>query len=115
MTKIRIFFAMSIEAVNQFLTKVSEDQQLQAELAQAMEAENNRQATAELGAKHGYDFTPEELEAEVKNRQSELSEEALEAVAGGGAMEDMMAMSLAMNLAMANAQATSKTSDKGFR
>ena len=83
---------MSIEAVNQFLTKVGEDQQLQAELAQAMEAENDRQAATELGAKHGYDFTPEELGSEVENRQSEfqsrqsaneLSEQELEAVAGG--------------------------------
>ena len=76
---------MSIEAVNQFLTKVGEDQQLQAELAQAMEAENDRQAATELGAKHGYDFTPEELGSEIANRQSadELSEEELEAVAGG--------------------------------
>ncbi len=83
---------MSIEAVNQFLTKVSEDQELQAELATAMDAENDRQATTELGAKHGYDFTPEELASEIDNRQSEfqskqevneLSEEELEAVAGG--------------------------------
>jgi predicted ribosomally synthesized peptide with nif11-like leader len=83
---------MSIQAVNQFLTKVGEDQQLQAELAQAMEAENDRQAATELGAKHGYEFTPEELASEVENRQSEfqsrqsaneLSEEELEAVAGG--------------------------------
>jgi predicted ribosomally synthesized peptide with nif11-like leader len=83
---------MSIQAVNQFLTKVGEDQQLQAELAQAMEAENDRQAATELGAKHGYEFTPEELGSEVENRQSEfqsrqsaneLSEEELEAVAGG--------------------------------
>ena len=83
---------MSIEAVNQFLTKVSEDQELQAELATAMEAEDDRQASTELAAKHGYDFTPEELASEMENRQSEfqskheaneLSEEELEAVAGG--------------------------------
>ena len=83
---------MTIEAVNQFLTKVSEDQQLQGELAQAMEAENDRQAATELAAKYGYDFTPDELWSEIQNRQSEfqskqseneLSEEELEAVAGG--------------------------------
>ena len=83
---------MSIEAVNQFLTKVSEDQQLQAELAQAMEAENDRQAATELAAKYGYEFTADELASEIQNRQSEfqsnqevdtLSEEELEAVAGG--------------------------------
>ena len=84
---------MSMEAVNQFLTKVSEDQQLQAELAQAMEAEDDQQAATELAAKYGYDFTPDELGLEIQNRQSEfqsnqeagtLSEEELEAVAGGG-------------------------------
>ncbi len=83
---------MTIEAVNQFLTKVGEDQQLQAELAQAMEAENDCQAATELAAKHGYNFTPDELSLEIQNRQSEfqsmqnsneLSEEELEAVAGG--------------------------------
>ncbi len=83
---------MSIEAVNQFLTKVSEDQELQAELATAMEAENDRQATTELAVKHGYNFTPEELASEIENRQSkfqtkqeanQLNEEELEAVAGG--------------------------------
>ena len=83
---------MSMEAVNQFLTKVSQEQELQAELAQAMEAEDDRQAATELAAKHGYDFTPDELWSEIQNRQSEfqskqkageLSEEELEAVAGG--------------------------------
>ena len=83
---------MSIEAVNQFLTKVAEDQELQAELAQAMEAENDRQAATELGAKHGFQFTSKELATEINNRQSEfqtkqsaneLSEAELEAVAGG--------------------------------
>ena len=83
---------MSIEAVNQFLTKVSEDKQLQAELAQAMEAEDDRQAATELAAKYGYEFTPEELWLEIEKRQNEfqnnqtndeLSEEELEAVAGG--------------------------------
>ncbi len=53
-----------------------------------MEAENDRQAATELAAKHGYDFTSEELGTEVENRQSEfqsrqstneLSEEELEA------------------------------------
>ena len=88
---------MSIEAVNQFLTKVAEDQELQAELAQAMEAENDRQAATELGAKHGFKFTSEELASEIANRQSkfqtqqsanELSEEELECVAGGNATID---------------------------
>ncbi len=83
---------MSIEAVNKFLQKVTEDQQLQEELAKALESENDRQAATDLAAKHGYEFTPDELWAEIQNRQSEfqqkqaaeeLSEEELETVAGG--------------------------------
>ena len=88
---------MSIKSVNQFLSKVTEDQELQAELAAAMEAENDRQAATELGAKHGFQFTPEELGSEIANRQSEfqtkqsaneLSEQELEAVAGGSVLDD---------------------------
>jgi predicted ribosomally synthesized peptide with nif11-like leader len=83
---------MSTEAVNEFLQKVTEDPQLQEELAKALEAENDRQAVTDLAVKHGYQFTPEELWAEIQNRQSEfeqkqdageLNEEELEAVAGG--------------------------------
>ena len=48
---------MSIEAVNQFLTKVNQDPQLQAKVERAIER-NARQAVTELGAKHGYQFTP---------------------------------------------------------
>ena len=80
---------MSIEAVNQFLEKVAQDSKIQEELAQAMQAEDDRQAVVELGAKHGFEFTGEELMTEVEKRQQaaidsgELSEEELEAVAGG--------------------------------
>ena len=83
---------MSIEAVNQFLTKVSQDQQLQAEVDRVIETGNARQAVTQLGTKHGYQFTPEELASQFQNYQSELktqaasnelSEEELEAVAGG--------------------------------
>lgn len=83
---------MSLEVVNQFLQKVTEDEQLQGELAKALEAENDREAATNLAAKYGYDFTPDELWTEIQNRQSEfqqkqaaeeLSEEELEAVAGG--------------------------------
>jgi predicted ribosomally synthesized peptide with nif11-like leader len=84
---------MSVEAVNQFLVRVSEDEKLQQDLANILEAEgNDREAVTELGATYGYQFTPEELWAEIQNRQSEflpsqqageLSDEELEAVAGG--------------------------------
>ena len=99
---------MSIEAVNQFLTKVSEEQQLQAELAQAMESDNDRQAATALAAKYGYEFTPEELWSEIQNRQSEfqsnqasnaLSEEELEAVAGGACTPATIAAASALGAA----------------
>ncbi|AFY58613.1 bacteriocin propeptide, TIGR03798 family/class IIb bacteriocin, lactobin A/cerein 7B family [Rivularia sp. PCC 7116] len=80
---------MSIEAVNKFLDKVAQDSTIQEELAQAMQAENDRQAVVDLGAKHGFEFTGDELVTEIEKRQKaaaesgELSEEELEAVAGG--------------------------------
>lgn len=84
---------MTTTAVQEFLTKVGEDEALQKELATALDAENDRQAVTELAESKGYDFTPEELWAEVQKRQveaeekqegdGELSDEELEAVAGG--------------------------------
>lgn len=90
---------MSNEAVNQFLERVESDEQLQEELAEVIESADNagenadRRGATELGQKYGYDFTSEELWAEIKRRQDEfqerqttgeLSDEELEAVAGGG-------------------------------
>ena len=86
---------MTTQQAQQFLDKVGEDESLQQELAQALEAENDRQATTELAQAKGYDFTPEELWAEVQKRQAEaetrqgseeLDDKDLEAVAGGGAI-----------------------------
>lgn len=84
---------MSTAAVQDFLNQVGKDAALQAELAQAMEAENDRAAVTELAQSKGYDFTADELSAEINQRQQEaatgqeagqLSDEELEAVAGGG-------------------------------
>ena len=83
---------MSAMAVQEFLDKVAEDPALQTDLAKAMEAENDRQAVTDLAKSKGYDFSAEELAAEVERRQQEvaqrqqageLSDEELEAVAGG--------------------------------
>ena len=84
---------MSSQAVNQFLQKVVEDEQLQQELAQILESQDNdREAAAALAAKHGYQFSPDELWQALQNRQSEfeamknrgeLQDDELEAVAGG--------------------------------
>ncbi|AFY95059.1 Nif11-like leader peptide family natural product precursor [Chamaesiphon minutus] len=91
---------MSAQSVTQFLERVETDEQLQEELAQIIESAANsatdgadRQGATELGKKYGFDFSSEELWAEIKNRQDqfkerqgsgELSDEELEAVAGGG-------------------------------
>jgi len=85
---------MSDTKVEEFLKKVEEDQALQAELAQALESENDhREAVTALANSKGYDFSSDELWAEIQKRQTEisqkqiageLSDEELEAVAGGG-------------------------------
>lgn len=83
---------MSTVAVQNFLDQVGEDEALQIDLAKALEAENDRVAVTELAQSKGYEFTPEELAAEVERRrqeaiqrqeEGELSDEELEAVAGG--------------------------------
>jgi predicted ribosomally synthesized peptide with nif11-like leader len=85
-------FVMSIASVQEFLGKVSDDQSLQEELAIAMGSENDREAVTALAQSKGYDFTSDELAQEIENRQAEaqerqaageLSDEELEAVAGG--------------------------------
>jgi predicted ribosomally synthesized peptide with nif11-like leader len=84
---------MSTKKVEEFLNNVGEDEALQAELSQALESsENDREAVTALAKSKGYDFSSEELWAEIQKRQAEfsqqeaageLSDEELEAVAGG--------------------------------
>ena len=92
---------MTTTAVQDFLTKVTTDKALQAELAKALEAENDAEATTALARANGYDFSVEELQTEIQNRQAEikrrqeageLTDEELEAVAGG---ETLIALSIA--------------------
>lgn len=81
---------MSIASVQEFLTAVSSDLSLQEELAMAMNAENDSEAVTALAQSKGYDFTADELSQEIASRQaampddSELTDDELEAVAGGG-------------------------------
>lgn len=79
---------MSIQAVNQFLTKVSYDKKLQTEFIQAMGINNDCAAGVKLAAQYGYQFTPQELATQIEKVVTgtlleELSEEQLDAVAGG--------------------------------
>jgi predicted ribosomally synthesized peptide with nif11-like leader len=83
---------MSIASVQSFLATLSEDQSLQEELATAMNSDNDREAVTALAIARGFDFTSDELAQEIQNRQAEaqarqeageLSDEELEAVAGG--------------------------------
>jgi predicted ribosomally synthesized peptide with nif11-like leader len=83
---------MSNQKVEEFLTKVGEDSSLQTELSHALEADNDRQAVTDLAKSKGYEFSSDELWAEVQKRQAEfstkqtageLSESDLETVAGG--------------------------------
>ncbi len=79
---------MSADAVAEFLTKVTESEDLMKEVIQVLDAEDDRTAVASLAAQKGFYFTPDELWAEVQRRQaeapaSELTDEELEAVAGG--------------------------------
>ena len=83
---------MSATAVQDFLAKVSEDKELQGEVAKAMETDNDREAVTVLAQSKGYEFTTDELGQEIQARQAELqrrqaagelSDEELEAVAGG--------------------------------
>lgn len=83
---------MSTAAVELFLAKVREDTALQSQLQEALTADNDREAVTQLANQKGYEFSSEELWAEIQKRQAELeqkkhagelSDEELEAVAGG--------------------------------
>ena len=88
---------MTNQAVVNFMEKVAQDKELQSQLSEVLASQfDDRQATnsaAELAKKHGFDFTSEQLSAEIKKRQeefqqrvesgAELSEQELETVSGG--------------------------------
>lgn len=84
---------MSVEAAVAFLDSVPQNEELQKKLVEILEsAEDDRAEAAKLANDNGYDITPDELWAEVQKRQNEakerqeageLTDEELEAVAGG--------------------------------
>jgi predicted ribosomally synthesized peptide with nif11-like leader len=96
---------MSLSAVQEFLTKVSEEQALQEQIAKAMESDNDRQAVTDLARSKGFEFTAEELGQEIQNREDafrqqaesgELSEDELESVAGGALVLNPKLMSISL-------------------
>ena len=80
---------MSKEAVIQLLTRAESDAGLKQELETALESGEDREsAFLQAAAKHGCDFTADEMqgvvtEADATPESAELSDEDLEKVAGG--------------------------------
>ena len=86
---------MSIEAVSEFLQKVSNHEELQRELIEVMEFNENDQLTVtDLAAKYGFDFTPNELLQQVEELQDnqQLDDEELEYVVGGNSLRGWNAL-----------------------
>ena len=65
---------MSKENLERFMTQVAESEELKARIGEEIDAD----ALIALGAEHGCEFSAEDLAADA-----ELSDEQLEAVAGG--------------------------------
>jgi predicted ribosomally synthesized peptide with nif11-like leader len=77
---------MSVESVVKFFTMLDENESLQQECANVTdEAMRNalRDAVIGMAAKHGCEFTAEELSEHLDTVSEELSEEDLDQVAGG--------------------------------
>ena len=70
---------MSKENLDQFVQKVTDSEELQARIGEEMDADS----LIALGAEHGFEFTAEDLAADV-----ELSDEELDGVAGGAVSID---------------------------
>ena len=70
---------MSKENLDQFIQKVTDDEQLQARIGDEIDIDS----LIALGAEHGFEFTAEDLAANV-----ELSDEELDGVAGGAVSID---------------------------
>ena len=71
---------MSKQSLEQFMNQVAESEELQARIGEEIGAD----ALIALGADHGCEFTVEDLRAAAATEMpGELSDEQLEAVAGG--------------------------------
>ena len=72
---------MAKENVQKFFEKVAKDEELQKALSKAEPAQTD--AVVAIAKQAGFDFTEEELDAVLQAGKGELSDEALEGVAGG--------------------------------
>jgi predicted ribosomally synthesized peptide with nif11-like leader len=81
---------MSTERVSRFLSAVSSDSALQQKLAAVTDSVNFVKIVQECG----YSFTLEDLQAHLaQHNNGELSEDELEAVAGGNSLDIIMRLS----------------------
>ncbi|GAB4317530.1 MAG: hypothetical protein Kow0091_24960 [Geminocystis sp.] len=109
---------MSQEAVISFLDAVPQNEELQRKLATILESsENDREDAAQLANEYGYDITPDELWAEIQKRQQEvkarqnageLTDEELEAVAGGEMIVATIAATVALTVSVGGSIAISQ-------
>ncbi len=85
---------MSVESVHQFYQVITQDPTLEQQFRTAIESKSNQeflQVAVEQGQKHGYSFSTEEVAQAIAVARSsagtgsnvELSDQQLEAVAGG--------------------------------
>ncbi|WP_330204439.1 Nif11-like leader peptide family natural product precursor [Cyanobacterium sp. Dongsha4] len=109
---------MSQKAAVQFLDAVPENEELQRKLVTIMESsDNDREEAAQLANEYGYDITPDELWAEIQKRQQEvkarqdageLTDEELEAVAGGEMIVATIAATVALTVSVGGSIAISQ-------
>lgn len=76
---------MSIASAVKFVQKIGEDESFKARF----EAAKSPEEVILIASQAGFDFSMEELKAVVGKIQGELSDEKLEAVAGGGFFTDV--------------------------
>jgi len=74
---------MSKESLDQFMNQVTDSEELQARVGEAIDADS----LIALGAEHGCEFTAEELA-----EKTELSDEELDGVTGGVAVGLIVAL-----------------------
>lgn len=79
---------MALDKLNDFLARAAENPDLMTSLTQALEGSKDPQDLVSLGARHGFEFSPGEVEYYFKGLLSaeapgELSDEDLEHVSGG--------------------------------